>query len=1227
MQVNHVNHRRMGGCRTTATIPAGKLSTGINRRKRIMLLLTTALLHVSFSVMAQVVTIKTAGAPLEQVFTDLEKQTGYTVVANYDIIRKARPVTVTAQQMPLESFLSAVLKDQGLDYFIRSKTVTITRKTADKQPAADVTAIQTNPAVTGVVTDSTGTPLPGATIAIQGKPGFAPTDGSGRFSIKAVPGETLLVTFLGYQPVLVKVMPGQQDLHVIMKPVVAQLGEYVVEVSTGYQKLKKTQLTGAFTVIDRKTYLQSVPVTGNIIENMEGRMAGLVLNMNQTGVTDPSNASPFTIRGVSTFQAVKKPLIVLNGYPTEINIESLNPYDIESITVLKDAAAAAIYGVRASNGVVVINTRKGLDSKPQFHLTAAMTVKPKPDYRKLGLLTGKGYVDFEIASAFNSMKRGELSKEALDAANGTYTPVFSIADDLYNGHITQQEADKLLAPYEQYDNTDDYKRLFLQNQQLRTIDFSFNGGNRNATYFLGVNRVDNQRGEKFSAFDKTSINYRGAFDFMKIFTLDVQSIFSTLNDKRVPIPEYTSFRPYQHFLDDAGNPLPAYLSPYNDSYYGFDGQYGTISPERNAENMKMGLYDTYYYPYQEMFESSTHLKQNIYRLQGNLRAKVMPGLQLELGGVFERQQGTLTDWASENANQTRLMLNYYAARDPYTDKPLFRFPQGGVNKTTESLINTYTVRGQATYNKLLNDKHDLSFLAGGEVRRLTTSSRLSTVFGYDGNTLSMKPVDLSLIGNREVSPEYKDVLIPVDYGYLDDYTMFRDFFRETYQDDRFISGYANGGYTYDERYSITGSLRIDQSNLFGTDPRFRYTPLWSAGFSWNLHREQFMAVHTWIDELKMRLSAGYNGNIIKLSGPYTILGAAINNLTPNTLVGYGIKTLRNNQLRWEKTLNYNAGLDFGFWQRRVYGSIDYYIKKGTDIFSSLGIDATKGMSNAALNNASIINKGLDININTVNISGKKFKWQTQVTGSFNQSKVLNVANQFTGFYDFTRVGYPENVVGYPISAVFAHNYLGLNKNGQPIVRGEDGKPLVLSFGPRVDVPFSSLKYMGVNDPRYVLGLNNRFDFGDVNLSFLIMYYGGNVARVKPPSIFGDRPLEGIQNYWKQPGDEQHTMIPGLPVEYGEPGYYTVRTGYDYAQQFFRKMDFLVLRNVTLGWDVNEKLAKKAGLLNPRLVFQVQNPFKYVFSGNDIDPETLNYLSGTRGLPVVPAYTLSLNVNF
>lgn len=420
------------------------------------------------------------------------------------------------------------------------------------------------------------------------------------------------------------------------------VSEEEIVVSTGYQNLKKSQLTGAYSTLNRENYLQSVPVSGGVVENMEGKIPGLMLNLNQSRDKwrDPNNTSDFTIRGVSTFDAIKKPLVVLNGYPTEVDISSINPYDIESITVLKDAASAAIYGVRASNGVVVINTIKGRSGKPEVHFTTALTTKSKPNYDKLNLLTGRGFIDFEHQKAINDIENNFKSKMFEDMRGAAYSPVFSIIDDLYNGLITEAQANKFFDSLAAYDNTDDYKRIFLQSPFIQNYDLNVSGGSDKTTYFLGVNYLNRQGSEKFSDYDKFSINYRGAFKFSNRIGLDVQTIYSNANLKSVPIPDYMSLKPYERFLDNNGDALPTIFSPFSEEYFGYGSDGGTLSQEQNQSNMAMGLYDSYYYPYQEMFESSTKTKTHTYRAQATLKANIVSGLNLEVGGVFEREEGT-----------------------------------------------------------------------------------------------------------------------------------------------------------------------------------------------------------------------------------------------------------------------------------------------------------------------------------------------------------------------------------------------------------------------------------------------------------------------------------------------------------------------------------------------------------------------------------------------------------
>ncbi|MNS41544.1 hypothetical protein D3C72_739000 [compost metagenome] len=320
-------------------------------------------------------------------------------------------------------------------------------------------------------------------------------------------------------------------------------------------------------------------------------------------------------------------------------------------------------------------------------------------------------------------------------------------------------------------------------------------------------------------------------------------------------------------------------------------------------------------------------------------------------------------------------------------------------------------------------------------------------------------------------------------------------------------------------------------------------------------------------------------------------------------------------------------MDFAIADRRLSGTVDFYIKRGEDIFSPIESDPTLGFTNLLTNNASVENRGVDIMLSTINVKSRNFSWQTQLTGSFNKSKVLNVKNKFNGFFNFSRAGGAENIEGHPMNSVLTLDYAGLNGLGQPTVRDENGNIIVLSYSPKMDIPFSALRFAGVNDPKYAIGFNNQFSLGDFSLSALLMYYGGHVGLIAPPSVFDDRPVDGMQNMWSKPGDELHTDIPGLSPAYGSPKYFDNRQAYNRGQKFVRKLDYIALRDVTLTYKMKDKLSQKMGMNNTRLILQVQNPVKHVFSGNDVDPESLDFVSGKRGLPVVSAFTFSLSTNF
>ncbi|MBA4168005.1 MAG: TonB-dependent receptor, partial [Chitinophagaceae bacterium] len=366
------------------------------------------------------------------------------------------------------------------------------------------------------------------------------------------------------------------------------------------------------------------------------------------------------------------------------------------------------------------------------------------------------------------------------------------------------------------------------------------------------------------------------------------------------------------------------------------------------------------------------------------------------------------------------------------------------------------------------------------------------------------------------------------------------------------------------------------------------------------------------------------------NGPFLILSTGINARFNSAEVYNEVASPENQSIRWETTENYNVGLDYGLFNNRLSGTIDYYSKQADDVFGEFSSDPTSGFNSYNANTASILNKGLEIGINSINVETRKFSWRTTATASFNHNKVTEV-KQTDDNSTFALVQQTTVQKGYPIDVLLGYDYRGLNDLGQPLVYTKDGKPVLMSFSDGVDIAGTDLIYSGTTTPKYVLGLNNQFTVGRFDLSFLIMYYGGHVMRVEQPSperITAGRTIEGSFNYWKEPGDDRKTEIPGLPVYGSEVDFdYGARTAYLYGAKYVRKADYIRLRDLILTYRLNASFLHHAGINNTQLRLQAQNLWRYTFSGNDIDPEAIDRRLGNRKLEQQPLISLSLYTNF
>lgn len=1168
-----------------------------------------AFFQVSANTYAQRISLAEKNAKLAKVFDKISAQSNYDFFISETLLNKAVPVTVNFKNLELKDALTLIFENQPLEFKIADKSVLVTEK--PRSLLDKIIAVFKKINVRGKVTNEAGEPLPGAVVNIKGTKRSVAANEKGEFAFPDVAeGAVLVFTYIGYERQ--EIIASSGIMRVYMIQIAGNLDE--VSISTGYQKIKKDQLTGAVATVSEAQYHQREAITGNFLESLEGKVPGLVYN-GQTG--------ELSIRGVATFDAVKTPLIVLDGFPTEIDIRTINPNDIVSISVLKDAAAASIYGVRASNGVIVIETKRGKAGKAVFNLNSSLAMQPKPDFAYLKYMGAAELVQLQR----NLFYFGNPSSEDYDQGYFKMNPTQEILfkgprPGVTNPALSQQQVDEQLLALGAYDNLNDYGQLFYQNRLARNINFDVSGGSESNTYMLGFNYIGERPVNKGSENNQYNLNLANTFKFSKHISFDFKGTYSNSTNQRSVTPGYGDFFPYEHLTDASGNALPVALPPGMNSYR-------AVTPATNKILMAAGLYDMLYYPYGELAANSSSIKTSALRLQGRLNARISDWLNIDIGGNYENQNALTNQLATENAFATRWLINSKALKDALTGKALFtNMPKGDILKKTAQKTLNYTLRGQLNFNKNFEaGLHNVSAIMGAEQKKTTNEGYTTSFFGYNGQSLIVQPINMAAL-NATTRPAFA----------INPFVSFssNNYFGETFTDRRFMSYYGQGTYIYDSKYVATGSFRIDQSNLFGTDPQYRNKPLWSAGLNWKIDKEEFVKKLPWIDQLQLRAATGFNGNVPSSnSGSFLILSTSLNTRLNTPLIYNDVLTPENQSIRWETTKNYNLGLDFSVLKNTISGSVDWYLKKTIDAFGAFDADPSTGFSQYNANTASIQNKGLEILINSINLKRNKFEWSSQLTASFNHNKVLAIKETF--FDNSSKiVSNAKPLVGLPLDAMYNYNYGGLTKLGQPYVLDRNGNQKVLDIyglGPgrvKVEVNKEDLIYSGTTTPKYVLGLNNQLRLGAFDLSFLLMYYGGHVMRVEQPNPFINTYLQGAGNYWKMPGDELTTLVPRLLTGYDSaPGYYSSAAfnSYLYGARFVRKADYIRLRDVVITYRAKAAFLNKIGLRNPQLRFQAQNAFRYTFSGNDIDPDAINRISGVRSLENQPLYSLTFSARF
>ncbi|WP_443938903.1 SusC/RagA family TonB-linked outer membrane protein [Pedobacter sp. MW01-1-1] len=1171
------------------------------KAKLIFLLVLISILKVSAATMKEKITVTAKNIPLVNMLSNIKNQTNYDFVFNNGVdLTHAKPVSLQVSDEDLNLVLKKIFINQPLLYSIEGNTIIIKQKETASSFYLGIDA-------KGRVLDENGKPLAGATVKAKKSGQTTQTDAKGNFVLTNVEeNETIQISFVGHEILEIKASKNIGDVKLMFSS--SNLQEVNITFNTGYQKLTPNETAGSFNFIDKKKIENKLQT--NVLERLEGMAPGLMLINGKDGGDDA-----LTIRGVSTLYGTKRPLIVVDNFPIEGDINSINPNDVENITILKDAAAASIWGARAANGVIVITTKSGLKSDIIFQYSNSFQFQPKPDLGYLNRLSSADDINIE-RELLKNIERSGYSYETLAR---WYNYAFSAYTQLYMdsaaNRISPAEYLAQVNRLKGIDNTQQIKDLLMQAPFTQNHSLSFRGGSEKNNYYGSFNYVNSNGYNLRSSNNNYVVFLKSNHRISNKLSFGVNANINFSNGTRAPLSAASIYnlKPYSLLQDEAGNPL---------SVNRLTSSENSSNPYSIAQRVKWGLQDESYIPLNEVYNKDLSDRANAQRLQAELQYKITDGIKFNLSYQVERGSSVSRDYTRSNQADLVKQINDFITPS-YTNtggiatnpdgtllNPYYNLPLGGKLNEQTSDYAGQVIRGVLSIDKKIKKDHHFLGMFGLENKESTIQGNGVTKYGYDDVTLNFIQVDWQYL--QSLPSSLRQVNSP--------FTGIQDYF--DYVKNRFVSLFGNGAYTYKDKYIASGSIRIDQTNLFGTDPKYYYKPMWSAGLAWVATNEDFLAHNNVLNNLKVRVTYGINGNIPKNSGPFEIATAGINTLTQ--LPSNRITTPVNSTLRWEKTATTNIGLDYALLKSRISGTIDYYYRNSSDILGNENINPTYGFSNAVINAASMVNKGIELQLTTRNIVGKNFSWSTILTYANNRNKITK--SGLTDYYTTpTRIAANSPYLeGMPYGGLYSLRYGGLTSDyGQLLVKNADGEIEPNSQTTRLDLAYFS----GSKRPIHNGALTNQFNYKNLSFSFMFVFYTGHVARQNTPGAGLNNPTSydaRLANAWKMPGDEATTHIPNV-ITRAES--YIARNFYaNYLDVNVFRADYAKLREVIFTYNLSPEQLRGIKFIKS-LQFNLQGRNLLTITKNKlgIDPEA--FANQQRTMPVSPTYAFGINVTF
>lgn len=1105
------------------------------------------------------VTVVSNNISAGQVISAIESQTDYLFVYDVDEVNLDRHVDVNAENRPVSEVLDEVFEGTDVVYAMEGKNIMLMKRNK-KEKEAPVPARQTSgKTIKGVVTDVNGEPIIGANIKVEGTQTGTVTDLDGRFTLEVSENAVLQVSYIGYISQNVKVGT-KKDIAITLEEDAQALDEVVV---VGYGVQKKTDVTGAMIRVDSKE-LNSRPVA-NAFEAMQGKAAGVDI----VGNDRPGEIGTINVRGVRSLSASNTPLYVVDGIPlmSTSGIETINPQDIESIDILKDASATAIYGSRGANGVILVTTKQGKTGKMNLSYSGSLTVEKLHDHAEM--MNSAEYIDWR-RWAYYYYDPTKYPRADQPTKENDYE-IFMGASDPYAWRNIEKgwvngKWDGSLVP-----NTN-WGSMVTQTGITHEHTLSASGGTEKTKSYLSIGYLDNKgtiKGQSYTRYTAKLSLDMNPVNWLNI-GMNVNGTFSEqqYGSSAKSVGQLSKNVPQNLYA--ASTSLFPYAVPYDDS-----GE--RIIYPGGDDGIKTVVDDWEYSEYE----------RRLFRIIGSFYA------QLDFGKLYSPLQG----------------LKYR-----FNFGPDFRYWRNGIFEDEKSVSRN----GSPNYTSLENQS-DFSWTldnliyydnAIGDHSFGITLLQSATKYHYEESLMAAVGIPLSSAKWNALTQQNISTL---------------DSWNSNLIEKQLLSYMFRLNYDYGDKYLLTVSGRWDGASQLAKGNKWAFFP--SAALGWRLDQENFIKGIHWINQLKLRIGIGVTGN--SAIDPYQTQGGIVplfypfgNNLMSGhvpveLMVDNGEVAMANPSLTWEKTRQWNVGLDYSILNGRISGVFDFYVSQTSDLLMAMTIPALNGYTNTYSNVGKTSNIGVDMTLNTMNIKSHDFEWSTSINVAWQRDQIDELSNGKEN--DINNNWF----IGESLGVIYGYEYAGLwketdaaemakfNANGHKFQVGMV-RPVDQNKDYLID-PNDDRVVIGSTRPRWTFGMTNTFAYKNFDLS--IFLYGRLGYMVDTGGEYqGGRYMQRQINYYNENNKDAEYQKPIYSGSAGDP-YYNI-IGY-------KDGSFMNIRNISLGYTFPLRMIKSLNLSNLRLYVQVKNPGR-IFSKIDfleLDASQAGTTTWNRG------FTIGLNVGF